>query len=248
VPSIRHGVLTTSLVVMIVLRSPISAQTCGVLLSPTLHDAGQKPPLRALTVDEQVKGQFERACRKTYSSGFPGGDEAFLHANSQSLRMDLDHVKALFKLPSSALDPRANSKDDPDHLRKLHISLGWDREQVLLWGDYFYIRRLFEENKIEEMQAEIDKIRNTFGLVIVPLDHWDILEQKTYYSKQALKNIIATFEYRAQIRLHSEDPDATAKLAVSYMHDRRALRPFFDVTGDPTAEILSDYCSGKNSK
>jgi hypothetical protein len=223
-----------------------TTKVCKTLLDPNLADAGQKPPMLNLTEGQLEKGTFERACLKSYSSGFPGGEKAFLNADSESLRRDLDHVEALFSQFATQGKFPKSVKDDPDEQRKLHIELGWDRQQVLLWGNFFYIRRLYEEADFERAIAEAVRVRGTFGLEIHPLTTWDKLEEATYFSKQALRNMIAIIEYRSQAKL-SLDSSARTKLAEDFIPNRDALKPFFKTTGDPTADILRPYCQKNGS-
>ena len=216
--------------------------TCKRLLSA--HDAGRKPTHKELTVDEQVKIEMTRACLKSYSSGFPGGEEAFLKADSKSLRKDLDNVEELFKQYKGGAK-FAGDKSDSQHTRKLHIELGWDREQVLLWGNYFYIFCLYREGNYERVVSEVERVRKTFGLSVRPLTSWDDQEQLTYYSRQSLRNLIALIDYRAQNRMDADDSDLQIKLAKDFIAARPAFLPFLKEDNDPTAEIIRPVCGGQ---
>jgi len=133
-------------------------------------------------------------------------------------------------------------------LRKLHIAAGWDREEVLLWGNFFYIRRLFAEDAFGDALKEVARVREKFGLEVRPLAHWDQLEQATCYSKQALRNMISVIEYRARAKLDVNDPEAKIRLAEAFILDRDSLKPFFGVTGDPTISIIQPYCQLTSSQ
>ncbi len=239
----RALALTTSLVLLLGFfeSSAQDVSVCKRLMNPKHSDAGKKPPVVELTVDEKVKGMFTRACLKSYSAGFPGGEDAFLKADSDSIRKDLKLVTGLFDQYKGG-QKFAEVKTDPNYLRKEHIELGWDRNQVLLWGNFFYMLRLYKEGQYEKVLSMADEIKRTYGLTVKPLASWDDLEEKTYYSKQSLKNIIALIVYRAHAQLDTDDSAAQISLAKSFIADRDALRPFLDTYGDPTTEILGPYC------
>src|ERR1700722_10897036 len=216
------------------------SEACKKLLDSQSSDAGQKPPALTLSPTDVSNKTLERACLKSYGSGFPGGEEAFLKADSYSLRKDLDHLEKLFQSegPKTSLP----SGKDPDYSRKAHILVGWDRDQVLLWGNFFYIRRLSDESKFREVVTEAARVRRTLGLDVHPLKHWDNLEGATYFSKQSLRNMIVILEYQARSRTLGNDEASRAKLAEEFIANRDALKPFFDFAGDPTKENLDPYC------
>jgi hypothetical protein len=225
----------------------VNREACKTLLSPNLADSGQKPPVRNLSADQLARGTLERACLKSYSDGFPGGEEAFLKADSETLRKDLDHVDGLFTQYAAAGNFAKGAGNEPDQHRKTHIELGWDREQVLLWGNFYYIRRLFEEGKFKQVLVEVTRVRKTFSLEVRPLASWDKLEEATYFSKQSLRNLISTMDYRAQAKLPTTTT-ARVILADDFIAKRDALKPFFKMTGDPTREMLKPYCQNSSSK
>jgi hypothetical protein len=217
-----------------------NSDICRKLLDAHVSDVNQKPPTLKLSQSALDSGSMTRACLKSYSSGFPGGEGAFLKANSQSLRSDLDHLQSLFKEVKAS--EKLPSNNDPDEVRRLHILLGWDREQVLLWGNFFYIRRLAEEGNYSAVVAEVARVRRTFGLEVHPLKTWDQLEEVTYFSKQSLKNMITILEFEARVKVIAPDDIARTTLAESFISNRDALKPFFGITGDPTREIVEPYC------
>ena len=219
-----------------------NSDACKKLLSPQLSDGGQKPPPLKRPQSDLSNTTLERACLKSYSSGFPGGEEAFLKADSYSLRKDLDHLQILFKSVEGGGKPSLPSTKDRDYDRKIHILVGWDRDQVLLWGNFFYIRRLFAEEKFKEVVAEAGRVRKTLGLDVHSLKNWDQLEGATYFSKQSLRNMIVILEYQALSRTIGSDEVSRTKLAEDFIANRDALKPYFDFTGDPTKEILEPYC------
>jgi phosphopantetheinyl transferase (holo-ACP synthase) len=201
-------------------------------------------PERKLTQAEADLLMQERACVRSYSSGFPGKEEAFLKANSTALRKDLDQLPALFE-PSAKLTGQQLALamgTDPQWQRKYEIAQGWDRTQVLLWGNFFYVRQLYKERAYKKVIVEVARVRKTFGLTVAPLKNWDKAEANTYFSQQSLRNMLANLEYGAKAQL-ADTPEAKEALAKAFAADRDALKPFYKFTGDFDADILDEWCS-----
>jgi hypothetical protein len=91
-------------------------------------------PMVALTEADIKEIERKRACIKGYL--YPGGEDALLKASSSEIRTDLEHLRDLFdKTPEDAKDLSQN-----DQKRIAKIKAGWDREQVLLWGNAVLMR------------------------------------------------------------------------------------------------------------
>ncbi len=189
--------------------------------------------------DDRIKR--ERACLKSYS--YPGGEEALVNASSAQVRDDLKHLTTLFDSYS-----KLNIKTLPenDQLRVIRIEMGWQREQVLLWGNMFYIRKLYTEEKYATILKEVERIRNEFGLDVAPLKKWDDADDATYYSVQTLRNMIATFEFAAKGHLLSNSGPERQQLVASYLKDEPALVPTFAFSVNPGKAVLGPVCRGEN--
>jgi hypothetical protein len=135
--------------------------------------------------------------------------------------------------------PEATKEDE---MRNLKITTGWDREQVLLWGSFFYIRKLYSEGDFSTASTEIAKVREQYGLVVKPLEHWDKAEEATYFSSQSLKNMIAIVDLRIRAKALGNDPKSFSEIGKEFIGERDALKPFFKLAGDPTPEIVPPFC------
>jgi len=211
-------------------------------------------PERKLSTSEVKEVERTRACLKSYSSGFPGGEQAFLLAPSSAVRTDLATMEQLFakrepiRVPKTRDELHAIKKLDPQFERKWNIQGGWDRQQVLLWGHFFYARTLYTEGELEEFQQERRRIEEAFGpITVTRLSEWDSADNATYYSKASLRNMIRLLEYSVDALQIQRDPTLTRakkrqaanKLAGLFNADRLALSPYFSVAGDPTEAILA---------
>jgi hypothetical protein len=129
-----------------------------------------------------------------------------------------------------------------DKLRLVKIELGWNREQVLLWGNWAYLRQLDKEENFEVVIEEARRVRDQFGLGVVPLTKWDDAEENTYFSPQALRNMIAAFEYSARGHLTSESGPKRTALVKAYLTDQPAFAPTMSFTGNPGDAVLGPIC------
>jgi len=229
--------------------------------------------MRKLPDTERKRIRAQRACLRGYSWGFPGGESAFLKADSDALRIDLDHLTDLFDryqqavtLPAATfplkegpfsraallesakvpLFKRLANGDPCDERRVEEMSEGWDKTQVLLWGNWFYIRTLNHEEQYAKALQEIDRVRSSFGLELVPLHTWDKAEDATYFSPQTLRNMILILEYRAKAAVYAHDQLSVTNNAKDFLLHRYELSPHFEMTGgDPTRFILKPACDAQ---
>jgi len=205
-------------------------------------------PRKTLTQAEKTAVDQRRACIKGYSAGFPGGKEAFLTADAATLRDDLRHVEQLFAYAAkNDLASPAAEALDPSGNRTAHILGGWDREQVLLWGGFFYMRRLYEEEQLDALLDQVNRIRSTFGIRVTQLSYWDDADEATYFSTASLRDMLRLLELNmAAVRELSAPPAqqraAGERLAGMFVAERQALSPFFKVVRDPSDHILQ-LCS-----
>ncbi|MEX3846257.1 hypothetical protein [Paraburkholderia sp. BR10882] len=252
-------------------QTPIQTELCKSLRPAGLiqHDAAISGGLKKIALSKESWSAIhkQRACLKAYSQGFPGGEDAFLHANSTALKSDLDNLTELFRREQSSVSAMPDSEyesrltvlsehisgkadtdrsltnDDRVTLRIYKIRNGWDKNQVLLWGNMWYIRTLYKEGKYEAAAQQADAVRKVFNTRVAPIQVWDDAEENTYFSTQALANIIATLGYRAGATLVKSDPQKSKILVQNFAADRDALVPIFpEAGGDPTEQIRAAYC------
>jgi hypothetical protein len=217
-------------------RAQVPAKQCALI--------GQEPvaankilPVVKLTSSQLQSIHMERACLISYE--YPGGEEALLKASSSEIRDDLMHLQELFDKHS---DLKIATLSHNDKLRVVKIELGWQREQVLLWGNWAYLRQLDTEENFEAIIKEANRIRSEFGLKVVPLKRWDDAEQNTYFSPQALRNMIAAFEYSAKGHVTGKSGPERTALVNAYLTDQPALAPTMSFTGNPGESVLGPSC------
>jgi len=160
-----YGIVATSTVA--------SADACATLRA-ALATPVPKLPYRTLTKPERAVVTRERASLRSCGDGFPGGEEAFLKADAVSLRKDLRNIERLFAYAANNdLAWRTARALDPSGRRTAHIRGGWDKEQVLLLGGFFYMRRLYEEEQLGASSNELNRVRGRFGIGASQLSYWD---------------------------------------------------------------------------
>jgi hypothetical protein len=211
-----------------------SAQCSG--LKDTPPKADKLLPMISLTPADIEQIKKERTCIKSY--GFPGGEDALLKASSSEFRSDLQHLQELFDKPSEV------TKDMPasDQERVSKIKAGWSREQVLLWGHFNLLRKLNTEKQYDQMLMEVARIRNEFGLGLAPLNSWDNAQANTYFSPQALRNMIVAFEYAAKGNLTPASGPERDELVKSYLAVEPTLEPTMIFHHSAARAVLTPVC------
>jgi hypothetical protein len=190
----------------------------------------------SLTDTDIKEIEKKRACYRGYS--YPGGEDALTKASSSEIRTDLQHLQDLFdKTPD---DTKGLSQNDQKRIAK--IKAGWDREQVLLWGNAVLMRKLSKEGQWGQISIETARVRKEFGLSIVPLTSWDRAQQATYFSSQTLRNIISAWEYGAKGNLTPQSGPERDALVKAYLADEPALAPTMIFHHSAAREVLKPVC------
>jgi len=235
------------LVVSSVSWTQVSRSDCESLKDKP-GDPSDLLPMLPLTDSRFQTIEFRRACIKSYSAGFPGGEEAFTQASAAEIKQDLLHVQKLFDNKQRSTTTTLSHDDE---LRVLHIELGWSREQVLLFGNWAYLQRLRKEGDFATILEEVSSLRRSFDLSVVPLQSWDKAQNKTYFSPQTLKNMIVAFEYSAKGNTTAESGPDREALVKAYLVDAKAFTPTMKFTGNPGKWVLGPVCdklaSGANN-
>jgi hypothetical protein len=105
---------------------------------------------------------------------------------------------------------------------------------------------LNSEEKFATVVKEAGRIRDEFGLTVVPLKAWDTAEGNTYFSPQTLRNMIAALEYTAKGSLAPSSGPERSSLIQAFLKDQAAFAPTISFTGDPAEAILSPACPAKD--
>lgn len=204
-----------------------------------------------------------RVCLKSYAIGFPGGEPALVTAKSTALKADLQHLHSLFDkakhtivtdaqmmavmlelAPQRDAEFQQLNEKNRDIVRLIEIQKGHDREQMILWGNNFYLRQLYREGKHNEVLHEIAELKKEFNLQVAPLKIWDNADEATFFSTQALKNMIAITEFKAKAELAKKDKNQAKQVLEEFGRERNALVHLFAyMKDDPTEHIRQTYCS-----
>jgi hypothetical protein len=233
-------------------RTKLAVAMLSLLLVPSSHPDDiskhcvglDDPPPKAETMlpmvsltDADIKEiERKRACYKGYL--YPGGEDALTKASSLEIRTDLQHLQDLFdKTPENT---EVLSQNDQKRIAK--IKSGWDREQVLLWGNAALIRKLSKEGQWGQILIDSARVRKEFGLRIEPLTSWDKAQQATYFSPQALRNIISAWEYGAKGNLTPQSGPERDALVKAYLADEPALAPTMMFHHSAAREVLKPVC------
>ena len=224
-----------SLVVVLPVCAQVSSQQCSALGMAPPKAETLLPMVNLTSADlEQIKK--ERACLNGYE--YPGGDDALLKASSSQIRSDLQHLQDLFdKTPQNVKDVA-----ESDQQRVSKIEAGWSREQVLLWGNFMLVKKLNTEKQYDQVLTEVARIRKEFGLKVVPLTSWDRAQANTYFSPQALRNMIVALEYGAKGNLVPPSGPERGELVKSYLADEPALAPTMLFTHSAARAVLTSVC------
>jgi hypothetical protein len=224
-----------SSVVVLPVYAQVSSQQCSALDMAPPKAETLLPMVNLTSADlEQIKK--ERACLKGYE--YPGGDDALLKASSSQIRNDLQHLQDLFdKTPQNVKDVA-----ESDRQRVSKIEAGWSREQVLLWGNFMLVKKLNTEKQYDQVLSEVARIRNEFGLRVIPLTSWDRAQANTYFSPQALRNMIVALEYGAKGNLVPPSGPERDELVKSYLSDEPALAPTMLFTHSAARAVLTSVC------
>lgn len=192
---------------------------------------------RKLSKEEEEKLTDARACVKSYAAQFPGGLEAFQEFDPKTLKANLDSLRAAFANPRKLpLD-----KNNPLSVRMALIRNGWDREQVLLFGTYLLIRAHYQNGDYDSALSVISDLRKEYPITVQPVV-WDELQERTYFTADTLRNMIASVEYMAKVRLPGQSKAAMAQVVDAYMKDRSHLDPLGNFALNPDATMFRGYC------
>lgn len=193
--------------------------------------------MRKYPKEEQEKLTDARACIKSYAMQFPGGLDALTKFEPRALKANLDSLRAAF----------ANPKDlpldinNPLSVRMLYIRIGWDREQVLLFGSQLLVRALYQNGDYDSALSVIANLRKEYPITVKPLT-WDEVQEHTYFSADTLRNMIASVEYLSKVRLPGQSKAAMAQVVDAYMTDRSNLHPLGVYAMNPDATMFRGYC------
>jgi hypothetical protein len=205
--------------------------------APPAPEAVLKKRVLLSSVEERLSHQ--RACVKSYAHQFPGGLETMLEASPADFKENLQALRAAFDHPGSS------AADDNAVARARYIKNGWSRKQVLLWGSAFMIRLAYRAGDYDDVIAEAAKARAEFGLKPAKLDYWDELDEHTYFSPEALGNMIISLEYQARARKPGTSKAVMHSIAADYMRDREALMPLASFVNNPDATVFHGICRSK---
>lgn len=197
--------------------------------------------MRELSKEAKEVAHTKWACVQSYGQQFPGGLDAMKAAKIEDLQSNLKVLRTYFdKRARFVAIPDGDSKDD--RVRKIHIEDGWDREQVILWGTYFLLRQAYSDANYDLVLIETEKIRKEFGLKVARLEYWDKVQGATYFSPQALRNMIVGLEYATRAKKPGNTRKDAARLAQMYMADRDAIAPLAAYGNNPDAVVLRAVC------
>jgi hypothetical protein len=212
--------------------------------------------VKSVTAQEADRLTDQRACIKSY--GLPGGAENLAKLSSTELNNDKKRVQRLFDEFSEAkklggdgnqvlsrLRAKLPDLNERDLIRLLQIEKGWDRAQVTLYGEWLYFRALRQESRLDVLAREASRIArdNKLSYTRVTLSKnpdGELLEEHTYFSREALGNLILLELTGARARLairNSSPPDLS--LAVAFLDNKDHLDWFFQFSGgDPSRQVL----------
>lgn len=219
-----------------------------------------KPPgpgdllkMREMSKAEEEAILKKRACLQSYAQQFPGGLEKMMASTYADIKANLVDLRTAFpprtanELRAAYSSPRTTTSamGEADTFRRLLVNHGWDREQVLLWGSLFMIRAAYREGDYDAALVESEKVRNEFGLKAEKLQFWDELQEHTYFSPQALRNMIVAVEFLAKVRKPGSERKEMEGVVAEYMRDREALIPFANFVGNPDSVMFRGLCGNK---
>jgi len=205
----------------------------------------------------------ERPCVESYTSGFPGGADGIMSGDPDEVKKDLLSTLSLFDVPRAQLKKQiseASEAEDPSGIdtqwqRKYHILEGWDRQLVDLFGSSLYLKRLSDESDFDAFDVEIARLKSRLGFKALPLTEWNNLEANTYFSRQALINIIRAYELKvAATRAATESLDAeemyrrASELSALYLVDRVAISHVSSIIDGPEAALIELCSAGASSE
>lgn len=127
-----------------------------------------------------------------------------------------------------------------DELRCARFVLrGKDIEQVRLYGDFLYLWCLVREKQYEQVVKVAKTIFSKRPLKFKGVtDDWTV--NSTYYSKEALGNMICLCEYQAKAKSLPPHSEEVSKLAANFLDHHSGLRPLLRVPSvDPTETLLT---------
>ena len=120
----------------------------------------------------------------------------------------------------------------------LLLSLGGEPEQVRLYSDFLYCSSALKEGKSDLVIACVAQAKKRAGIEIPRSVLADQAEQATYFSQQALINMLSNVEYSALSSKKTTDPNAALELVSRFLDDLPAIEPHFGISGDPTDTVL----------
>lgn len=149
-------------------------------------------------------------------------------------KVELNETQALL------MELRILSGDyDQDEVIKYRLSQGMDVELLKLFGYFVYLHLLNSEGKYDIALLKSEEYIKTYE--ITPEETiFDQLEEATYFSKQALFNLILLNKYKAI----AGQNNGTLKDQLKYLHEysnmRNTLRVQAQNFGDPFKDLFSN--------
>lgn len=215
---------------------------CQIQRKATLGELSEPSAfLKTRTLSSEQEGQLsnQRACIKSYAHQFPGGLDEMLKASSLDLKKNLQQLRTEF---GNSAYSRNVSGDRADRVRAAYIKGGWDPKQVILFGSVLMIRSAYREGDFDVVLSESAKVRKEFSLKAEKLEFWDEMQEHTYFSPEALGNMIISIEYLAKVRKPGISREVMQNTITDYMRNRDALMPFAKFVGNPDAFMFQGIC------
>ena len=190
-----------------------------------------------LTGADKAKLSNARACIKSYGQQYPGDLDALMKDEPSLLKANLVDLRAAFAKPQNiSFDP-----NNPLSVRMLHIKRGWDKEQVILFGSFFWLRAEFLRGDYEAVVEIVSQLRKEYDISVKQIV-WDELQERTYFSSDTLRNMIVSIEYLSKVRIPGISKKTMENVVASYMNDRNFLMPLGNFSLNPDSGMFKGFC------
>jgi len=128
------------------------------------------------------------------------------------------------------------SLPDVDQQFYFAVSNGLDLDQLSLYADFLYGRIMASHGEWQRVADCVAEAKTAFALQVRPVT-FDEMDEHTYFSKEALGNMLSIQDFEARAHLIPNTLSDRAALISKFLDERPALLSYYEIAGDPEKQL-----------
>jgi len=116
------------------------------------------------------------------------------------------------------------------------VSNRLDLNQLSLYADFLYGRIMVSHGEWQRAADCVAEAKRAFALQVRPVT-FDEMDEHTYFSKEALGNMLLIQDFQARAHLIPNTLSDRAALIPNFIDERPALLSYYEIAGDPEKDL-----------